>query len=175
MIVHDISEPTQADPRERREHDTTLLCEVFDYLGLKCDPKADFKFVTRAGAKTADKIRPVIVGMREVSKRDKILANSYRLRNNREMANVRILPDLTKKQREEDDRVGKEVEKRNSDLEQSGDRTHHWRIVGQKGARTILKTSGARQQGLVEGRGEKRGPPDNTGSTPPPRRQALNR
>ena len=169
--MHDIAEPDQDDTRARKEHDSRLLCEIFDYLGIKCQPSNDFKFVTRAGAKTADNIRPIIVGFHESQKRDRLLANAHKLRNNRDMKSVRILPDLTRKQRESDEKVNKEAERLNAELEQSGDYTHHWRVVGQRGARSLAKSTGVRQQRQT---GQKRGPPESTGSTPPARRMALN-
>ena len=66
---------------------------------MKYNPTKDLKFVIRASDKTVDKIRLIIVGMHVCNKKDKVLANVYRLHSNRDMAWIHIIPDLTKKQR----------------------------------------------------------------------------
>ena len=63
------------------------------------------------------------------------------------MRDVFIVPDLTKCQREEDTKVGREVDKRNEELERAGDRSHHWCMVCQRGARSMAKATGKRPQG----------------------------
>ena len=175
VLVHNIAEPLHNDPKERKAHDVNLVCEVFDYIGVKCQP-SEFKFVTRAGERNTDKIRPVIVGLRDSNKRECLLNNAHKIRFNNDMKGVRIIPDLTKRQREEDSKVGREVDKRNEELAQAGDCSHHWRLVGQRGARTLARAAGERpQMGGLDGDSRKRGREGgSSGMTPPPQRLALN-
>ena len=74
-------------------------------------------------------------------------------------------------------KVSKEVENRNNELEKSGDRTHHWRLVGQRGARTMIRAGGERQtiQMNDQGSRKRRIDQDRTGVTPPAQRLALSR
>ena len=81
-----------------------------------CQPP-DFKFISQAGERKPDNLWPVIIGCREHYLKEKILANAHRLRTNPEMREVRIVPDLTKRQREEDAKVGREVDKHNKEAE----------------------------------------------------------
>ena len=177
LLVHNISEPELIDPKDRKAHDSELVCEVFEYIGVNCQP-TDFKFISRAGEKKPDKMRPVIIGFREYYLKERIMANAYRLKYNADMRDVRIVPDLTKRQRDDDTKVGREVDKRNEELERAGDRSHHWRMVGQRGARSMAKTTGERPLGptiQVDNRNSRKRSlaGGSSGISPPRQRRAL--
>ena len=123
-------------------------------------------------------MRLVIIGFREYYVKERILANAYKLKNNADMRDVRIVPDLTKRQREEDTKVGREVDRRNEELVRAGDRSHHWHMVGQRGARTMAKTTGERPQGpavQVNNMNSRKRPlmGGSSGTSPPRQRMAL--
>ena len=179
LLVHNVSESCSEDSRERKNHDSRLVCELFEHIGIKCDPDRDFKFINRVGAKNNDKLHPIIVGFRVSQTRDSVLNSAYKLRkaHDKDLQEVRIIPDLTKKQRELDERVSKDIDKRNAELEKSGDRSYHWRLVGQRGARTMTKVGGERtntQQTYRFSR-KRRMDQERSGETPPSQRMALSR
>ena len=74
--MHNISEPESTDPRDSKAHNAGLVCEVFDYIGVNCQP-TDFKFISRAGERNPDKMRLVIIGFREYYVKERILAKAY--------------------------------------------------------------------------------------------------
>ena len=65
--------------------------------------------------------------------------------NRREPLNVGQNPmtlnvmDLTQRQRKEDDEVKKEVEKKNSEMEENEAKNFIWKVVGSRGARRMMK------------------------------------
>ena len=56
-----------------------------------------------------------------------------------EYKNISIAPDLTKKQREDDNKLRQEAQKKNDELEGEEAENYTYRLVGQRGQRRILK------------------------------------
>ena len=70
--------------------------------------------------------------------RNIILENAKKLPG-KEYKNISIAPDLTKKQREDNNKLRQEVQKKNDELEGEEAENYTYRLVGQRGQRRILK------------------------------------
>ena len=99
----------------------------------------EVKFVNRVGEKPKDgKPRPMIIGFRDISIRDDILKNAFKLKNST-FSHVRVVPDLTKMQRTEEQELFEEAGNRNENMTEPDSLNFEWRVVGQKGAKRLQK------------------------------------
>ena len=89
------------------------------------------------------------------------------------MHEVRLIPDLTKRQREHEEKVRTGIGNRNKALEEAGDFSHHWRMVGPRGARSMVKAPGRAEPVEENRRKRPRDQDSRSGLTPPANRQAL--
>jgi len=144
VVIHGIKEnpSKEATNLERQEWDARVCGELF--LDLKLSLTADsLKFCRRVGERGPNQ-RPMIVGLFNYRDRATLLAVDTR---ETELSEVTFGPDLTKKQREEEAEMWKELESKNSQL--SGEdkaKNLVGRLAGPKGQRRLIKGV-AREQG----------------------------
>jgi hypothetical protein len=132
----------------------------------------DIKFCRRVGPK-GERPRPLIIGFYSHATRNAVL----RINLKDAAPHLTLGPDLTKKQREEEAEIWKEMEERNNKrTEDEKAKNLHWRVVGQKGERRLIRgtdrgtDTGARPgtganatpQGASVRRGVQRGRPPGT-------------
>jgi len=97
--------------------------------------RMDLKFLRRLGAKDEAnvKFRPILLGVFNMNQRFAILESARLLNKNVKYENVRIVPDLTERQRKEEERMRVECLELNAKLEQSVAVHSEWRLVALKG------------------------------------------
>lgn len=112
-------------------------------INVKLNIETDVKFVRRIGEKK-DATRPLLVGLIDPNTRGTILNNASKLANT-QFSGISLVPDLTKRQREEDEEVRKLCETRNR--ERSGDDLNFiWKPLGPQGSRRPVRTRIQREQ-----------------------------
>ena len=130
LIVHGLKEP-EVDAAAHRdviqEKEKEGLNSLFDSMTLKsAEVNKDIKFRRRLGEKKDNKPRPLLIGFKNISERNLVMETSFKTKNLR----VSFTADLTKMQREDNDKLRKEVEQLNGDepSDESGD--YRWKVVG---------------------------------------------
>lgn len=144
LILHQLPEPSDSvkEGTNRKKHDDEKLLDLLSELNVKINPKEDVKFCVRLGETRNDletKPRPILIGFRNLDVRDNILQVSRNLSKTK-YKDVSIIPDLTKRQRQQETDMRKEVDKRNSDLSEEDALNWIWKMVGMRGQRKIIKT-----------------------------------
>ena len=125
--------------RTRRE---CLL--ILEAIGMGIDNR-DLKFTRRMGDKMKG-ARPLCVGFYSESDRDKLLWRARDLEKT-QYKNVSACPDLTWRQRKEEDDLRKEAARRNDTELTDDDRSKNliWAMVGAKGHKRLVKTAARNQ------------------------------
>jgi hypothetical protein len=156
---------------ERRAWDMKSCDNIFTALKLNMTSANAVKFCRRVGEK-GEGPRPLVVGLRREWQKEDLLESAKNLRST-QYADVVIIPDLTKEQRQEEADMHSEATRRNGELTQE-DRAKNleWMVVGARGERRIVKgtvrAGGAGAQPAQRGGG--RG-----GPVPPPAQQGGGR
>ena len=139
LLIHNLDEPGPEVKlgSERKEIDTSNLLKVMQTINMKINMEQDVKFVRRIGERR-DSARPLLVGQNDPNIRGSILKNASKLANT-QYAGISLAPDLTKRQRDEDEEVRKLCETRNE--ARSGDELGFvWKPLGPRGSRRPVKT-----------------------------------
>jgi hypothetical protein len=98
----------------------------------------DIKFTKRIGER-GEEPRPLLTGFYSEAEKVSVLKNARRL-DNTNFKNVSIVPDLTRRQREEEKDLKKVAEERNRSLNDADlAKNLHWTVVGSRGERRIEK------------------------------------
>jgi hypothetical protein len=135
VIIHGIEEcqDTMLSRGEKMKWDIQRCTEMFSSMELAVQDK-DIKFTRRIGQR-GEAGRPLIVGFHTEKPRSMVLQADWRSSN----MGVTAGPDMTKRQREEEAQIWKEMETRNnSRSEDEKAKNLLWRIVGQKGERRLV-------------------------------------
>lgn len=156
IILHNIAESTEENVKDRKAADMKSLDNVMKTIKVKLntnteDEGADVKFCVRLGEKNTDasKPRPMLIGLKDEQVKTKILQNAKNLFNS-QLKDVSIVPDLTNKQRKDEQRMRQEVEDRNKELSQEESLNYEWRLIGTRGSRQVLKVR-KRPQSKISG------------------------
>ena len=143
MMIFNLDEPGSevSQGMERKKMDGDKLTDVFKCLDTEIDMDDDIRFFTRTGELKdgQTKPRPMLIGFKNVQKRSKILDNLKKLARTK-YKTISIVPDLTAKQRLEDQNLRKEAEKKNEELDEEEQGNWEWKVVGLKGHRRLVKT-----------------------------------
>ena len=139
IVIHRVGEcPNEkASIQERIEWDLESCVNMFKAMQLQFG-KETIKFVRRVGEKKESN-RPLVVGLTTDEGRRKILDNARELKNTF-FKEISIVPDLTKRQREEDDNIRRLASDKNKELT-AEDRAKNleWLAVGRRGERRLIK------------------------------------
>jgi hypothetical protein len=128
----------RATGTERQEFDKKSCAKIFEALGLRMTEK-DIKFCRRVGEK-GEESRPLITGFYTEMERSILLRNARYLEDT-DYSDVTVGPDLTRKQREEENELRREVERKNEELtEEDKSKNLQWALVGGKGEKRLIKT-----------------------------------
>ena len=148
LIFHNVPENSPSNSKK----------DNFDYeidqVGLYCEAmnvefknRDDVKFIYRAGERQQNgRSRPLVVGMRDNALKEYILRVSYRLKNTR-FPEVRIIPDITKMQRDRESDLYHECEARNANRTPDETNRFLWRVLGRRGCKRLVR--GAPEEGEV--------------------------
>jgi hypothetical protein len=151
LVMHRVRESAAQTAELRKEADMLECSNIFKAAGV-AEQSRDIKVCRRLGEK-GNEPRPVVVVMKREAARTAVLEAARQLKNT-EYKDVSIVPDLTPMQRKEEAGLADEAEKKNRDELSEEDRQKNlrWTVVGQRGARRIIKTQ-ARPEGGWRGRG----------------------
>ena len=167
VIIHNLEEPGPEVvlAKDRKNQDNTSLQKVLDTMEIQIDAAEEVKFIRRIGDKDGD--RPLLVGFRDKKTQETVLQYSYKLQDS-DFSEVNIIPDLTKRQRQEDEDVRLFCEEKNS-ARTGSDLNFYWKAVGPKGQKRALRVK-AEGQTNQRGRGRGRGRTFGRGRPPAPAR-----
>ena len=139
LILHGVEEPSEnlRANRERMERDKEMCEEIFRTMKARTK-KEDIRFCRRIGERRKEP-RPIVLGMQTEEEKRHILSKSRDLQGTR-FKNVSIVPDLTKKQRETEEKMKTEAEARNKNLSREDmDGGIRWQVIGRRGEKRIIK------------------------------------
>ena len=138
LIVFGIPEPESTGTISPRENDAKEIDGIFESIVGR---KIAFEVRFRIGQKEQNKIRPIVVKLRDLSEKEAVLNSSAALKNHQKWGRVYIKPDLTKFQRDlfkkQENELRAEAAKRNSLLKNGED--WEWGIRGKGMMRHLLK------------------------------------
>ena len=141
LVVHMIKESTSDNLEERKEDDRSEIDDLFTELELDISSE-DVKFIKRLGRRTQDTVRPILLGLKTHSDKEKIMSRANTLKDKEDPWNeIYISPDLTYQQRKEDERVRAECEQKNLERSEEDSLNFEFRVVGRKGQKILVKTS----------------------------------
>ena len=129
IVIIGIKESSSDDKAQVHADENEILTQLFSDMGLNPDTSANIKFKTRLGAKEAGKQRPFLLKFHDVRVRNDVLRNAKKIAT----PGVRIKPDLTKKQREEDDLFKKSVDEENKSKPKDDSGDFRWKLSGPPG------------------------------------------
>jgi hypothetical protein len=157
IVVHGLQENNEREGRLRMEADKRQLDEIFTVLDVNVIAEQDVEFCRRVGEKS-DSPRPLIVGFYTEWAKDTVLKYTRRLMDS-DLSNISLVPDLTEQQRRAEKELPAEAERRNAEELSEDDlaKNLHWRVVGKKGQRKLLKTYD--RQGTTASQARGRGAP----------------
>jgi hypothetical protein len=130
VIVLGIKESSSTEKAVIHAEENDLLDKLFSDMEINQTSTSDsIKFKARLGLKEPGKQRPFLLKFHDVRVRDNVLRNAAKITTR----GVRVKPDLTKKQREEDEEFKKKVDDENESKpnDESGD--YRWKIAGPPG------------------------------------------
>ncbi len=139
LVLHGLAEaPEQVRVnRDRQEADRAKCEEVFEAMRANMK-KEDIRFCRRLGEKSSV-ARPLIIGLENEEKKRHILTRARNLKGTR-FEEVSVVPDLTRKQREIEDRMRQEAEDRNKKLTSEDlNNNLRWIVVGRRGEKRLIK------------------------------------
>jgi hypothetical protein len=142
IIVHGIDEApeTARTAQAKKDHDLKLVREVAASIDVDISDETSIKFIKRIGPKPTEveneKCRPILLGLNCEELKKKIVKNRKKLHETYE--SVYIVPDMTKQQREEEDGLWEEANKRNNELDDETALNSHWKVIGSRGEKRLL-------------------------------------
>ena len=142
LVFHNIPESTSTVAEERKKFDGKSIQSIFDTVKVKKNVDGDTKFMTRLGSakdrpETAAP-RPLLIGFYNETDKNDILKNAKRLKGSN-YEEISIVPDLTKRQRDDEDKLRKEANRLNEDLPEEESLNWEWRLIGPRGSRKLQK------------------------------------
>ena len=139
IIIHNLDEPGQDVTRgiDRKKEDHSSVITLLTFLDCLDKPEEEVKFVRRIGERSTT-TRPMLIGFRSSASRDKVLRNAHKLSGSR-YVDTSLIPDLTKRQRKEDEEVRKFCDEKNRQR-QGDDLNFIWKPVGPRGERRAVKS-----------------------------------
>ena len=148
IIMHRVTEPSEEHKtqEERRRVDTEECRKIFSTLDMEKEGEEDISFCRRIGEK-GEEPRPLVVVLRTEETKRKLLGRARNLRGTIHQ-DIGIVPDLTVEQSREEHQLAEEAERRNEDELSQEDLAKNlkWMVVGQRGARRLIKGVPKEQQ-----------------------------
>ena len=130
VIVNGLKESTAVEKAEVQAEENDHLNKLFTDMQLNPETTSQrIKFKTRLGAKQPGKPRPLLLKFHDIHTRDSVLQNGRKVLTSK----IRVKPDLTKRERDEDEKFKKKVDEENESkpADDSGD--YRWKVAGPPG------------------------------------------
>ena len=140
IILHNVGESASPNLVDTKKWDEDSFNNVTAAMGVNLTFQESASFSRRLGAGGGERARPLLIGLKKEEYKVAILSCASKLATSR-LSSVSVVPDLTKKQREMDEEVRREADRRNREELTDDDRSKNlrWVAVGRKGARKIIK------------------------------------
>lgn len=152
IIINGITESTAEEKKDIFTEENESLNKMF--RDMKMDPVTTsqrIKFKTRLGEKpTNNKPRPFLVKFQDVHIRNKVLQNGRNLVT----SDIRIKPDLTKLEREEDENFKKRVDEENDKKPKDNSGDFRWKVAGPPGNLRKIKVRNIQEWQVAQQRRE---------------------
>ena len=134
--------------------DTEECRKIFNVLDMEKEGEEDISFCRRIGEKGGAEPRPLVVVLRTEEAKRKLLGRAKNLRD-AIFQEVGIVPDLTVAQRREEHQLSDEAERRNEEelTQEDISKNLKWLVVGQRGAKKLIKAVPREHQGRRGGQG----------------------
>lgn len=172
LTVHNVPELAAegATGKDKQAWDTQSCVNLFAAIGLNLTAES-IKFCRRVGP-VREGPRTIVLGMHREADRQLVLSNAKYLART-DFSTVGIVPDLTKRQRQEEKDLGAEADVLNAARSaEEIQKNLKWAVVGVRGAKKLLLLpERSDHQQPARGRGRGRGRPPLRGRVPPPRLQ----
>ena len=110
--MHNVGESDSKDSATTRKWDEDSFNNITKAMGVNLTFQDSATFCRRLGAGTSDKTRPLLVGLKKEEYKAAILNCASKLAATN-LCWVSVVPDLTKKQREMDNEVRNEADRKN--------------------------------------------------------------
>jgi hypothetical protein len=153
VVIHGMTEPegNERNGEKRMEWDKKGVEEIFKILELNLTIE-DIKFCRRVGEK-GQSPRAMIVGFYTEYARSILLRYAKHLADT-EYEDVSVMPDLTRRQRQEESSMQEEADRRNEEdlTEEDVSKNLCWKVVGQRGEKRLIKGYN-REGNSMRGRG----------------------
>ena len=106
MIIYNVTESANQDPKARADFDIRICDEI-----VRKELKIDVEFIKifRLGEKSDNKIRPILVCFRGETQKWRVLKAAKELRNSDKFKNIFIAKDMTSEEREIDKGLREEL------------------------------------------------------------------
>ena len=130
VIVLGVKESEETDKGAIHAEENDLLDKLFTDMEIQLASASEsIKFKARLGSKEPNKRRPFLLKFHDVRVRNSVLRNAGKIST----PGVRIKPDLTKRQREDDEVFKQKIDEENraNPSDESGD--YRWKIAGPPG------------------------------------------
>ena len=136
VIVNGLKESSATEKDAVHAEENALLDKVFTDMQMDATTTStNIHFKTRLGAKQPGKQRPYLLKFRDQRTRDDVLRNAKKVL----ASGVRIKPDLTKIQREEDAKFKKTIDEENNAKPEDESGEYRWKVAGPPGNLRKLK------------------------------------
>ena len=136
IIMHNVGEAENGE----QMWDANSFDNIMRAMNVNMSHRNSVNFTRRLGAAGGARARPLLVGLKKEDDKQTILEHSKRL-DSTQFRNISIVPDLTKQQREADNELRKEADRRNREELTEDDKSKNvrWVAVGKKGMRRLSK------------------------------------
>jgi len=159
LIVHGLTElgANTKSGMERKNIDSSNFKRMLESVNLNIDVQSDIKFLVRLGDhnKQNSKPRPLLLGFRNNEIREKILESSKQLSTIPGYEEASIVPDLTKRQRTEEQEMRVKATKLNSEMSEEDSLNWIWSLMGPRGYKRLVKLRKTQREGQNRPWGER--------------------
>ena len=140
IILHSVGEAGAVPQEEAKKWDEDSFDNIMRAMEVNISYERNATFSRRLGAAGGEKARPLLVGLRREEDKIEILSNAKKLMKSG-LRDVNVVPDLTRQQRDADENLRKEADRRNREELTEEDRSKNvkWVAVGRKGTRHLAK------------------------------------
>ena len=144
IVVHGLTEPDTKikDKDTRIAADMKKIQELFSVLEVNIDAEETAKYARRLGERPVGTAgpRPLLIGFKVLDSKQTILDNSRKLAEKSDVwKNVSVISDLTKRQREDEQKLRHEAERLNAERSVDDTKNWEWKVVGRRGERRLVK------------------------------------
>lgn len=141
LVLYGLEESKEKDEKKAKEEEKERIAEIASEIGVALTGEITVKFRAGKRREEGEKPRPLIVRISDDETRERLLSNARKLARSQRFSRIFIWKDLTKQQREEDQKVEKalkeEAAKKTEEAKNEGRRVKYL-VVGARGRRHVV-------------------------------------